>query len=61
MICDYIMDIEKEKELIGLQAQVSILYELIQSDYFNSLSDMIFLTNKIKEIESSISQIEATC
>ena len=52
------MDIEKEKELIGLQAQVSLLYELILSDRVDE--QIIFLTNKIKEYERIISEIEAT-
>ena len=52
------MDIEKELQLIGLRAQVSLLYELILSDRFDE--QIIFLTNKIKEYESIISEIEAT-
>ena len=52
------MDIEKELQLIELRAQVSLLYELILSDRFDE--QIIFLTNKIKEYESIISEIEAT-
>ena len=52
------MDMKKELQLIELRAQVLLLYELILSDRFDE--QIIFLTNKIKEYESIISEIEAT-
>ena len=52
------MDMKKELQLIELRAQVSLLYELILSDRFDE--QIIFLTNKIKEYERIISEIEAT-
>ena len=52
------MDYKKEIELIEKKAQLSLLYELILSDRFDE--QIIFLTNKIKEYERIISEIEAT-
>lgn len=52
------MDIEKEKELIGLQAQVSLLYELLNKEltifygyaYFDITTKIIEKTARIEEL-----------
>lgn len=56
MICDYIMDIEKEKELIGLQAQVSLLYELLNKDLFFGYA-YFAITTKIEEKTARIEEL----